>query len=125
MTRGVATLATSLGVTGVSLLAIWVTLSSIQKGDNYDAKLDAFPSTIQACNAAGGTWTHGPFGEPICQKATADAGKACRRASDCEAACLAADSTANAGAGVCSSWWYVYGCNTEIESYGRYSVCRD
>jgi len=108
---------------GLCLAAIAVYLIVASGGQTYDAKLAQLPRTESDCRASGGTWTHGPFQEKICQRLTSDSGKSCSSAIDCEGACVSANE--NATQGHCSDIVVIFGCNMEVERNHVLHVCRD
>lgn len=66
-----------------------------------------------ACEKRKGVWTAaGSGGANFCQKPTKDAGKACRRATDCQGYCLARSNT-------CAPVTPMFGCQEILNEYGR------
>jgi hypothetical protein len=121
--RILAALAVGIGIVAVAAyLLIMTTLNST----SYEAKLKGFAHSQQSCAKSGGTWTHGPFGESICERGTSDSGKYCESADQCEGACVAEKGAGpKAASGTCSAHLHVYGCNTFVEHAGTYTMCRD
>jgi hypothetical protein len=117
--------ALAIGIGVVALVAYLLVAAAVNR-DSYDSKVKSFPHTEQDCAKIAGNWTHGPFGESICERVTADAGKDCRSAADCEGACVAEERVGGqVTSGRCSSRLHVYGCITLVEKSGAYRVCHD
>lgn len=80
------------------------------------------PVTPQAleCKSTGGVW--GRVGDTVafsCFRQTRDAGKSCRRQTDCETECLARSRT-------CAPITPMIGCNPVLQSDGReVTLCID
>lgn len=73
-----------------------------------------------ACEKRGGTWARaGKGGGMTCIQPTRDAGKACRRQSDCEGLCLARSRS-------CAPIRPMFGCNDILQDDGReVTLCID
>jgi hypothetical protein len=73
-----------------------------------------------ACEKRGGTWGNaGSAKVQSCIKRTRDAGKQCRKAGDCESACLARS-------GTCAPVKPLFGCNDILQKDGsRVTLCID
>lgn len=111
---------------GIVALVAYLLVAAAAHRNSYDSKVKTFPHSEQDCTKIAGTWTHGPFGESICERVTLDSGKTCRSAAECEGACVAEEKgSTQVKAGRCSSRLHVYGCITLVEQSGAYSVCRD
>jgi hypothetical protein len=114
-----------LGLAAIAF-CVYLVSSAAQTQDTYDAKRKSFSHNEGDCKAAGGVWSHGPFGEFICQRITADHDKQCNSSADCEGACLGDEQAGpNVRVGRCSAQLLVYGCNVEVERHGTWHVCRD
>jgi hypothetical protein len=72
------------------------------------------------CEKRGGTWANaGKPGTKACIKRTRDAGKACKKQSNCESACLARSRT-------CAPVKPLFGCNEILQDDGRrVTLCID
>jgi hypothetical protein len=72
------------------------------------------------CEKRGGSWDNaGKPGTKACIKRTRDAGKACRKQSDCESVCLARSRT-------CAPIKPLFGCNEILQDDGRrVTLCID
>lgn len=72
-----------------------------------------------ACEARGGRFIRGGTGGLACITTTRDAGKTCRKAGDCDSACLARSNT-------CAPIKPLFGCNEVLTSTGaRVMLCVD
>jgi len=73
-----------------------------------------------ACEKKGGTWdVAGKSGAKTCFKRTRDAGKQCRKQSNCESVCLARS-------GTCAPIKPLFGCNEILQDDGRrVTLCVD
>jgi len=84
-----------------------------------------------ACKAAGGRITTGPFGEVFCECPTGDGGCPCDSADDCVYLCLASNDYVtdcdNIKTGVCSDTNAVFGCVCvlDFDGPGPGLVCFD
>jgi hypothetical protein len=75
--------ALAIGV-GIAVLVAYLLIIATLHSNTYESKLKNFPHTEQDCAKSAGTWTRGPFGESICERATSDSGKYCHSADECE-----------------------------------------
>ncbi len=78
------------------------------------------PDTEALCLAAGGRWALGGRSrQKLCFLPNADAGKSCKRASDCEGACLSETHS-------CAPEHPLFGCYGYLDEAGHeLMICRD
>lgn len=78
-----------------------------------EAEPEAAKSEAQiACERRKGVWADAGSGLRACVSSTRDAGKACRKAGDCEGECLARS-------GTCAPFTPLFGCNEVFDDTGR------
>ena len=74
--------------------------------------------TAEACKAEGGVWGRGGLNpDPFCNMRYADAGKACRDASECGGLCIADEGqdAMSRSTGVCQTFTSQFGCYGLVE----------
>ncbi len=78
------------------------------------------PDTEASCLAAGGHWAFGGLSrQQLCFLPNADAGKSCKRASDCDGVCLSETHA-------CAPERPLFGCYGYLDEAGRERmICRD
>ncbi len=99
---------------------------TVEEDKNVAVKKVQAPDNAVDCEKVGGMW--GPIGlfpEPLCNMKTADGGKKCNDADECEGACLASlnpaeEDSVTAGKpvkkeGKCSEWSAIVGCLAFVE----------
>lgn len=81
---------------------------------------ETFLRQQQACEKSGGRWGEGQTpGFYLCYRTTRDAGKSCKRKSDCQGQCLAPSQS-------CAPFTPLLGCYDVLNSAGiRESACLD
>lgn len=101
-------------------LAALLALSACREGAEEPPLSDPLAEATTACTRSGGTMmAAGMARGMVCIYDTRDAGKQCRRGSDCEGDCLARS-------GTCAPARPLFGCNEILmDSGARATLCRD
>lgn len=101
-------------------MALVLSTGSSAPAATVPTALAPLPATKADCLAAGGRWARGGLSpHPLCFLPTADGGKACAKASDCESVCLSETRT-------CAAERPRFGCYGYLDENGsEITICVD